>query len=310
MMLAILCSGQGAQDATMFDLTGGLPQAEGLFAHATRLLGEDPRDLVRRADSKTLQENRAAQILCTLQSLAAAVLCAASWPARCCIAGYSVGELASWSLAGRIDPLDALDLADARARAMDAARHGDEGMAFVRGLTRGCVELLCSAHGVEIAIANPGNAFVIAGDRAGLVAFALAANASGAQRIAPIGVRIASHTSRLAAAVPVFRAALSHTKLLHGQLHGTRLMSGIDGLPVFDVENGLDKLAGQIAQTVEWETCLAACVEAGATAFLELGPGQALADMAVAAYPQIPARSLAAFRSPDAVQTWIKRSTA
>ena len=33
-------------------------------------------------------------------------------------------------------------------------------------------------------------------------------------------------------------------------------------------------------------------VEAGAVAFLELGPGRALAEMAASAYPAIPARSI------------------
>ena len=40
--------------------------------------------------------------------------------------------------------------------------------------------------------------------------------------------------------------------------------------------HGLDKLAAQISQTVQWGDCLQSCLEAGATAFLEFGPGHAL----------------------------------
>ncbi|MGK8205655.1 acyltransferase domain-containing protein [Burkholderia cenocepacia] len=309
MTLAILCSGQGAQRADMFDLTGAAPQADALFAHAGRLLGDDPRTWVRQAGPDALRENRAAQILCTVQALAAAALLEAAWPRRRCVAGYSVGEVASWSVAGIVDPHDALDLAAARAQAMDAASDGDERMAFVRGLSRAQLAQLCDGREAAIAIANPGDAFAVAGTQADVDAVANDAAHAGAQRVAPVCVRIASHTRRLAAAVPVFRASLAALRVRR-PLAGTRLFSGIDGASVLDVDVGLDKLARQIAEPVEWAACLAACVEAGATAFLELGPGRALADMASGAYPALPARSLADFRSVDGVTGWLARVAA
>ncbi|MHA7151339.1 malonate decarboxylase subunit epsilon, partial [Burkholderia pseudomallei] len=39
----------------------------------------------------------------------------------------------------------------------------------------------------------------------------------------------------------------------------------------------------------------------------ELGPGRALAEMAAAAFPALPARSLADFRSWDGVRAWLSR---
>ncbi|UEP22491.1 malonate decarboxylase subunit epsilon [Burkholderia ambifaria] len=309
MTLAILCSGQGAQRADMFELTGAVPQVDALFAHAGRLLGDDPRNWVRHAEPDALHENRAAQLLCTLQALAAAALLDTVWPRRRCVAGYSVGEVASWSVAGMIDPHDALDLADARARAMDAASGGDERMAFVRGLTRAQLAQLCDGRDAAIAIANPGDAFVVAGRQADVAAVADDAARDGALRVAPVCVRIASHTRRLAAAVPAFRASLAAVNV-HRPPPGTRLFSGIDGASVLDVGAGLDKLARQIAEPVEWAACLAACVEAGATAFLELGPGRALAEMAGGAYPALPARSVADFRSVDGIASWLARVAA
>lgn len=309
MTLAILCSGQGAQRADMFELTGAVPQADALFAHAGRLLGDDPRNWVRHAEPDALHENRAAQLLCTLQALAAATLLDTVWPRRRCVAGYSVGEVASWSVAGMIDPHDTLDLADARARAMDAASGGDERMAFVRGLTRARLAQLCDGRDAAIAIANPGDAFVVAGRQADVAAVADDAARDGALRVAPVCVRIASHTRRLAAAVPAFRASLAAVNVRRPP-PGTRLFSGIDGASVLDVGAGLDKLARQIAEPVEWAACLAACVEAGATAFLELGPGRALAEMASGAYPALPARSVADFRSVDGIASWLARVAA
>jgi [acyl-carrier-protein] S-malonyltransferase len=67
MSLAILCSGQGWQRDGMFALTGDAPEAAGLFAHASTLLGgRDPRELVRTETSDVLHRNRIGQILCAL----------------------------------------------------------------------------------------------------------------------------------------------------------------------------------------------------------------------------------------------------
>jgi [acyl-carrier-protein] S-malonyltransferase len=48
-------------------------------------------------------------------------------------------------------------------------------------------------------------------------------------------------------------------------------------------------------------------VEAGASTFLELGPGRALSEMATSAYPGIPARSLEDFRTLTGARTWLAR---
>ncbi|MBN3729289.1 malonate decarboxylase subunit epsilon, partial [Burkholderia sp. Ac-20379] len=124
--------------------------------------------------------------------------------------------------------------------------------------------------------------------------------------VVEVPVRVASHTPRLAAAVPVFRAALGQADVGRGAA-GARLFSGIDGAVVLDANEGLDKLARQIAEPVEWAACLAACVEAGASAFLELGPGRALAEVAAGAYPAIPSRSVADFRSWDGLAAWLAK---
>ncbi|WP_146034081.1 acyltransferase domain-containing protein, partial [Burkholderia humptydooensis] len=194
MTIAILCSGQGGQRAGMFELTADVPEAEPLFAHAATLLGADPRAWARDAGDDALRENFAAQLVCTLQAVAAMARLDALLPRQRCVAGYSVGEVAAWSVAGLVDARDALDLVAARARAMDAASDGDARMLFVRGLARDVVDASCAAHGAAVAIVNPGDAYVLAGPHAALDALAAAARARGAVRVAPVCVRVASHT--------------------------------------------------------------------------------------------------------------------
>ena len=308
MTLALLCSGQGLQHARMFATTGDAPIAAPLFEHATALFGSDPRELVATATSDALHANRAAQLVCTLQALAAAAALRDAMPQRLIVAGYSVGEVAAWHLAGVFDAPTTLDLVVKRADAMDAASLPGDGLLFVRGPSREAIDALCRRHGAAVAITNPDAAWVIGGDGAALEAFAADARAQGALRVARIGVDVASHTPRLASASVAFRRVLSDASAHAARDANVRILSGIDGTAVHDVAAGLDKLAAQISQTVHWDACLQAAVEAGATCFLELGPGRALSAMTARAWPAIPSRSVDDFRTLDGVREWLARN--
>src|ERR1044072_9115634 len=147
MTLAILCAGQGRQHRDMFALTGDAPGAAHLFAHAATLLGgRDPRDLVRSETDEALHRNRAGQILCTVQALAAAVALEASSPKGVIVAGCSVGEVAAWGGGGLVKPRDTLHTVARRAEAMDPATGPGDGLVFVRGLSRGDIDRLCERH--------------------------------------------------------------------------------------------------------------------------------------------------------------------
>ncbi|MDF0516935.1 acyltransferase domain-containing protein [Bradyrhizobium yuanmingense] len=307
MTLAILCSGQGSQHPNMFDLTGDAPEAARLFGHAAALLGRDPREFVHAEGAEALHRNRAGQILCTLQPLAAVAALADAVSRGVIIAGYSVGELAAWGVGGLFDATATLDLVARRAEAMDAATSADDGLIFVRGLSREELDRLCDRHGAAIAIVNPGDGFVIGGGRAALNGVASEARAMHAARVGVLPVEVASHTRRLAEASSVFREALRQTPVTFPPRAGVRILSGIDAAPVLAAESGLDKLAAQISHTVQWADCLQACVEAGATGFLELGPGHALSRMAAEIAPTLPARALDDFRSLQGVRAWLAR---
>ena len=293
----------------MFSLTGNAPEAGALFAHATTLLGGDPRSWVRSAGEDALHQNRTAQLLCTLQALSAAAVLADLLPQRRCIAGYSVGEMAAWSIAGLIAEAEVLNLVTQRAEAMDASSKSAQGMLFVRGLPRAAIDELCARREAAIAIVHPGDAWVLGGQRSALDAIAIEALHRGASRVVPVAVRVASHTYLLADASPVFRRNLAAVRIQGATRAGSRLFSGIDGTAVFDTLAGLDKLALQISHPVQWASCLASCVEAGARAFFELGPGHALADMAAGCYPGMTARSFDDFRTLQGVRGWLQRVT-
>ena len=253
----------------MFALTADAPEAAPVFAAAARVLGADPREFVRMRDEAALHANAAGQILCVTQALAGFAALRIAPGTRLTIAGYSIGELAAWGCAGLFSPEAAIELAGARAELMDASSGPEDGLAFVRGLDRDCVDGLCARHAAAVAIVNPGAVFVLGGGREDLQRALRGGDEPWRRQC-----RTAQGQCRraYAAARPGRRAfprGFGGAEL-SSRVTGVRLLSGVDAGRVLDLAKGLDKLAAQIARTIDWAGCLDACVEAGADSFLEL----------------------------------------
>jgi len=89
------------------------PEADRVFKAAKLVLsGKDPRDLVHQATNDALHADKVGQILCCTQAMAAWAVVSGKVPPPLVVAGYSVGELAAWGVAG---------LLDKRARAISSA---------------------------------------------------------------------------------------------------------------------------------------------------------------------------------------------
>lgn len=303
-MLALLCSGQGRQHSEMFRLSADAPAAAGIFDAATAALGCDPRELVWDAAPETLHANRTAQVLCVTQALAAVAALDDVLGPRRLAAGYSVGELAAWGVAGALAPEATPALAALRAELMDAAGCPGDGLAFARGLAEREVLRLAAETGVEPAIVNPNLVFVVGGPDEALDRFIAAARGAGAARADRLDVHTASHTPRLAVAVAPFLEALEAAEPRRPR-PGVTLLSALDGASLANPAAQADTLARQLATTLRWDLCLEAVFERGATAVLELGPGRALADMASSLRPDLPVRSLDDFRSLDGARAWL-----
>lgn len=292
----------------MFELIAGVPEVEPLFRMAAALLGgRDPRELVRTADRAELESNSVAQILCVLATLAMFRSLGSLPSSNTIVAGYSVGELAAWGLAGALTEADALKLTQVRASAMDAVAGAHEGLMAIRGLALPKLQHLCQQTHTDIAIINPQSLYIVGGEAASLESLAQLCRRTGAQRIVRLPVHVASHTPRMAKASEVFGQRLMQLQHLRALDPTMRLLSGIDGQAVFDLREGLRKLAAQLSHTVNWAECLQSCSEAGATAFLELGPGRALSLMAKEAIPRIETRSVEDFRTLEGLKSWLRR---
>jgi [acyl-carrier-protein] S-malonyltransferase len=308
-LVAILCSGQGAQHPAMFDLVANCPEAEPVFAAAADALGQDPRRFVREAAPADLFSDFSGQILCGTQAFAAWAALGTVRSARAVIAGYSIGELAAWGCAGALNELSTLRLAQRRAALMDAAAPSDSGLAAITGVRRRILEPILTRHALSIAIVNDVDSFTVGGPRAALRAACEEAAARGAKRTVMLPVTVPSHTPLLSKATEQFRVILREASPRLPRA-GYRLLSGIDGETVLDIETGIDKLARQISTTIDWAACLESCRSAGAVAALELGPGTTLSRMASTLFPDGRARSVEEFRSLAGLRTWLQRAAA
>lgn len=302
--LALLCPGQASQQADMFG-----------FAHkdaAVAAMLEDwlaPLCEGRPLDAVLAQEslmfaNRMAQPLVVAATLANWMALRRVLPAPYLAMGYSIGELASWAVAGAISPRQAVALAAQRAAAMDSciAAGAPQTMASVTVPAGADWPCLLQAHGFAPAIVIDADSMIAGGPLAGLDALA-AALAQAGGRVARLPVGIASHTYWMRDAVHVFVEQLGNIDMLEPRCAVT---AGISGELQSRKEQALSSLPRQLAEPIRWDACMDACAEAGVTVALELGPGVALSRMLQARHAHIECRSVADFRSVTGIGKWLQ----
>lgn len=299
MSLALLCPGQGAQHAAMFDRVRGLAAAQPVLDATSELLG---RDVFNVAATDDRFDNAQAQPLLSAASLAHWQGLRELLPTPSVIAGYSIGELAAHAIAGSFDATTCLALSAQRARLMDAASPDDAGLQAVLGLDRTAAQRLCDAHGAFIAIANGHDHFIVGGARPSLYALAADAQACGAET-RPLPVHVPAHTPLLAGAVAPFATALEAAQVQAPRLS---LLAGVDARPVRERAVVVHTLSAQLAQTIEWAQVMRQAFERGARVFLQLGPGNALARMVAPSYPCCEVRAVEEFQSLEGAAAWVR----
>lgn len=304
MKLAILCSGQGTQHASMFELIATDAIAQETLAEANAAAGFDVLSTAR--SSPDIFRNAIAQPLLCAYATAAWSALEPHLPAPALFAGYSVGELAAYGCAGALATSDTVRLACERAAFMDADSQGATGLVALRGLPRRSVDTLCATYGVGLAIVNGEEQYVVGGQAPALDKFESQFVALGGttQRLK---VTVAAHTRSLTSAAKRLHAALASSRIT---TPATPVVAGISGALVVDREAAITTLARQVCSTVQWSACLDTAFERGCRVFVELGPGNALARMVRERFKDVAARSLAEFRSLDGVALWVERALA
>jgi len=299
MTLAVLCPGQGAQHPAMLARALATQAGAAVIDAASSALGEDPRAWID--EGIDLHANRIAQPLVCIAALATWTGLRDRLPAPAALAGYSVGELACYGLAGALDAGSLALLARQRAAAMDAAALGAPGnLIAVRGRSQASLSRLLPNYGAYIAIVNGDDAFVIGAPANAVGPLQAELQRLGAQ-VTHLRVGVASHTPLLSAALPGFAQALAASPL---RAPAVPVVASVTGMIVTTREEAVATLAQQLDRTVQWALCLDTLYERGCRVFLELGPGTALSRMVRERFEDAQARSVEEFRDPLAAAVW------
>ena len=302
MTLAILVPGQGTLHPDTLPWLESRPQAQTVLLALATAVGHDWR--ARLHDAEWSAINRHAQPLVTALSLAAWPCLEPALPGPAVVAGYSVGELAAFAIAGALDPIGAVMLAVHRAHAMDRAAAGRAmGLLAVNGLERARLAALCERHDLAVAIRLADDHAIVGGLAAALDAAKAELAAHGA-RGTRLAIRVASHTRWMAPAA----ARVAQGLVLRPP--STALVCNFTSGVVRTPPELAHALSQQIANPIRWDACMDTIAERGVRCVLEVGPGTTLAALWRGRYPHIPARSLDDFRSPDAATAWARRTLA
>ena len=205
------------------------------------------------------------------------------------VAGHSLGEYAALMAAGILDMDGALRAAAARGTEMGAVEIEDKGLMASVSAPYGEVEtIINSVDGYVIAAnKNSPKMTVIAGETAPVKAAMAAFDAKGFQSM-PLATSHAFHSRIVAPANEPLRRFLESLEIRWPTIPITANVDG--GFYPMNPDDGedleaskvavLSKLALQMASSVEWTTQIQTMYEAGARAFIEVGPKRALSMFA------------------------------
>jgi [acyl-carrier-protein] S-malonyltransferase len=303
MTVALLCPGQGTQHGAMLPWLESSAAARPVLALMAQAIGDNWR--ARLAEVAWAQSNRVAQRLVTGASVAAWAALAPHLPRVVAVAGYSVGELAACAAAGMLAPDSALTLAALRADAMDACAAGtDAGLLGLSNVAASDVEEACARWGLEVAIRTGADRCILGGPTAALVEAASHLGAQGA-RTTLLGVRVASHTRAMRAAVPVLARALASVPWRAPRV---AWVAGTRGAVVRDLAQVREVLAEQVATTIRWDACMDTVAERRPDCVLEVGSGTTLARLWRERFPDTPVRSCDEFEDVTGIVDWLART--
>lgn len=245
---------------------------------ASEVTGLDLPRLMVEGCEQELADPAVAQVSVYTLSVATASLLSDAGCEPWAVAGHSLGEYGALVVAGCLDWEIALRFVARRGRCMArAGREKPGAMAAILGLPPETVEKLCdrTADGEEVGLANHNapTQVVVAGSTDAVGHLMEAACEAGATDAKLLPVAGAFHSPLMADAEEELADAVDELPL-----HPPRriFVSSATGKAVTDVESYRKTLRCQITKPVLWRKTMATLAAAGATRFVEVGPGKVL----------------------------------
>ena len=274
-MKAYIFPGQGSQFPGMGkDLFETYSFAREIFSEADELLGFSLSDIMFNGSEDELKQTKVTQPAIYLHSILIAKLGTNFKPDM--VAGHSLGEFSALVASGGLSWQDGLFLVSKRALAMQKACEIEPStMAAVLGLSDEQIEKVCAEFNGDVVAANfncPGQV-VISGSIKGVELVGEKLKEAGAKRVLLLPVGGAFHSPFMEPARLELAAAIESAKI------DRPVCPIFQNVNAKASQNELEIKANLIAQLtgpVRWTQSIEAMVSAGATEFIECGPGKVL----------------------------------
>ena len=275
--------GQGSQSVGMRSKLGGMTEEQKeLFSTADYILGFPLSVLIDQGPDEELTRTSNTQPAMLVMGLAFGRAIEARGHAADIVMGHSLGEYTALVHCGVIDFKDALGIVRRRGELMEkAVKHTPGKMAAVIGADR--IKLddilgICSADGViEAANFNSPVQTVLSGQEDAVDRAVRLINEGGIGKAVELNVSAPFHSSLMKPVADEFSRYLSEFTFSPPSLE---FIDNVTGAMEKDPENIRKKLVLQISSPVQWERSMRAACDAGASSFIESGPGSVLTGLA------------------------------
>lgn len=262
------------------DLWEASTAARSVFDTADAVLGYKLSALCFDGPDDQLRDTRYSQpaiLTVSLACLAAALERGAIAGRPGFVAGHSLGEYTALIAAGALSLDDGLRLVQERARLMAeaGARHPGT-LAAIIGLDEMAVRALCAEADADVCNLNLPNQTVVGGTREAVERAMALAKERGAQRAVELNVSGAFHSRLMASAVDGLAGAIEKATVSEPL---APVVSNVTARVISDPSEIREELTRQIVSPVRWHESVATMDAAGATTFIEFGPGKVLTGL-------------------------------
>ena len=274
-MKAYIFPGQGSQFPGMAKSRYDSNEiARKMFGRANEILGFPITDIMFEGTAEDLRQTKVTQPAIFLHSVVLAACSPDFKPDM--VAGHSLGEFSALVAAGVLDFEDGLHLVSIRANAMQKACELVPGsMAAVLALPAETIEAICEqVEGVVVAANyNCDGQVVISGECAAVEKACALMKEAGAIRTLVLPVGGAFHSPLMAPAVAELAAGIESVRF---NIPVCSVYQNVTSLSSSDPQEIKANLLAQLTSPVRWTQSVKNMIAAGASDFIECGPGKVL----------------------------------